>query len=93
MKSIIEEIGKPAMLEQLAEECCELGQAALKMARVLRGENPSPKTEMECLDALTEEIADVEWCIDQLGDMVDSIRAEAIKEHKNVRALERIKSR
>lgn len=92
-KTIIQEIGQPAMLEQLAEECCELGQAALKMARVLRGENPTSKTEMQCLDALTEEIADVELCISRLAGMVDTIRVEAIKDQKNVRAWQRIKSR
>ena len=39
---IIEEIGEAAMLEQLAEECTELAKAALKMARIIRKENPSP---------------------------------------------------
>lgn len=35
---LIENIGEPAMLEQLAEECVELAHAALKLARVERGE-------------------------------------------------------
>ena len=39
---IIEEIGEAAMLEQLAEECTELAKAALKMARIIRKENPTP---------------------------------------------------
>lgn len=38
---IIEEIGEAAMLEQLAEECTELAKAALKMARIIRKENPN----------------------------------------------------
>ena len=38
---IIEEIGEAAMLEQLAEECTELAKAALKMARIIRKENPA----------------------------------------------------
>ena len=63
MNDIIDSIGLPAMLEQLAEECSELAQASLKYARLLRGENPTPKTEAECLESLTEEIADVELCI------------------------------
>ena len=63
MNDIIDSIGLPAILEQLAEECSELAQASLKYARFLRGENPTPKTEAECLEALTEEIADVELCI------------------------------
>ena len=39
---MIEKIGTPAMLEQMAEEAAELAQAALKLARVLRAENPTP---------------------------------------------------
>ena len=39
---MIEKIGTSAKLEQLAEEAAELSQAALKLARVLRGENPTP---------------------------------------------------
>ena len=35
---VIEAIGLPAVLEQCAEELAELTQAALKMARKLRGE-------------------------------------------------------
>ena len=63
MNDIIDSIGLPAVLEQLAEECAELAQVSLKYARLLRGENPTPKTEQECLESLTEEIADVELCI------------------------------
>lgn len=49
----------PALCEQLAEECCELAQAALKKARKLRNENYTPKT-MEEIDAnVTEEYTDV----------------------------------
>ena len=36
MKTIIERIGKPALLEQTAEECAELAHACLKEARRLR---------------------------------------------------------
>ena len=42
MNDIIDSIGLPAVLEQLAEECSELAQASLKYARLLRGENPTP---------------------------------------------------
>jgi len=63
MNDIIEQVGLPAVLEQLAEECAELAQASLKYARLLRGENPTPKTEQECLEALTEETADVYLCM------------------------------
>ncbi len=65
---IIGQIGTPAVLEQLAEECAELGQAALKMARKLRGENPTPKTLEECEADLCEEMGDVTLCLDLLCD-------------------------
>ena len=42
-----EEIGTAATYEMLAEECSELAQACLKYARILRGENPTPKTQAE----------------------------------------------
>lgn len=67
-KTIVERIGEPAFLEQLAEECSELSQAALKTARKYRGENPTPKTIDECLDSLQEEMADVMLCMDEWFD-------------------------
>lgn len=45
---IIETIGTEAVLEQLAEKSAELAQAALKLARKMRGVNPTPKEEDEC---------------------------------------------
>lgn len=62
--NIIEEIGQAAALEQLAEECAELGKAALKLARIIRGENPTPVTEEEAEKNLREEIIDVLVCMD-----------------------------
>ena len=59
---IIETIGTEAVLEQLAEESAELAQAALKLARKMRGVNPTPKEEDECWDNLIEEMA----CWEQL---------------------------
>lgn len=67
-QTIVERIGEPAFLEQLAEECSELAQAALKTARKYRGENPTPKTIDECYDALQEEIADVMLCVSEYLD-------------------------
>lgn len=37
---ILKATPREAILEQLAEESCELGHAALKLARIQRGENP-----------------------------------------------------
>ena len=61
---LIEKIGKPAMLEQTAEECVELAHACLKLARYYREENKVyGKSGEELLDNITEEIADVNICI------------------------------
>ena len=60
---VIRSLGEPALLEQLAEECNELAQASLKLARGERGENPTPKAKIDCEEALMEEIADVHLCI------------------------------
>lgn len=66
MKNIVDRIGLPALLEQTAEERAELAHACLKEARRLRGENPTPKTEPECLAAIREELADVQLCMNLL---------------------------
>ncbi len=63
---ILDIIGTAAALEQLAEESAELAQAALKMARKMRNENPTPKSRADCIANLQEEIADVELCISVL---------------------------
>ena len=81
---IIEEIGEAAMLEQLAEECTELAKleqlaeectelakAALKMARIIRKENPTPVTEKEAIDNIQEEYTDVVQCAGELSLTVD----------------------
>lgn len=52
-------VSTAALYEQFAEECAELTQAALKMARCLRGENPTPMTEEQIKHNLTEETSDV----------------------------------
>lgn len=63
---MIERIGEPAMLEQLAEEATELAKAALKMARIERGENPTPVTIEEAAASVTEEYTDVVQCAQEL---------------------------
>lgn len=68
---IIEEIGEAAMLKQLAEECTELAKAALKMARIIRKENPTPVTEKEAIDNIREEYTDVVQCAGELSLTVD----------------------
>lgn len=67
MGYMLDQIGEPAMYEQLAEECTELAKAALKMARIIRNENPTPMTATEAQDAIIEEYTDVEICASELG--------------------------
>lgn len=52
-------IGDAACYEQLAEEASELSHAALKMARVLRGENPTPVDYETAKRSVIEEYSDV----------------------------------
>lgn len=82
---MIDLIGKAAMLEMLAEESSEMSHAALKLARKYRGENPTPRSEMECIDSLTEETADVLLILDQLKSIIADERVKAIKAQKMVR--------
>ena len=62
-------VGYAACYEALAEECMELAHCALKLARVLRGDNPVGGTELATwrdgagyLDKLKEEYTDVVSC-------------------------------
>lgn len=52
-------IGEAAEYELLAEEGAELAKAALKVARIIRGENPTPITMDEAMANLVEEYTDV----------------------------------
>ena len=79
---ITERIGAAAALEQLAEEAAELAHAALKMARVVRGENPTPVSEDEAYLNLQEEIGDVRLCIFALQDTYGTFYTEKVEEEK-----------
>lgn len=68
---IIELIGPAALYEQLAEECAELGKAAIKMARIIRGDNPTPVTTKEVMEAVKEEYTDVVHCALELSLVVN----------------------
>ena len=79
-KKIVDYIGYPAMLEQLAEECAELGKAALKLARIVRRENPTPVTREDAEIALIEEYTDVVQCAQELGLKPDMVEMKEKKE-------------
>ena len=56
---ILNHLTAATLYEQLAEECCELAQAALKISRNLRNENPTSTSLQESVDNLVEEFSDV----------------------------------
>ena len=62
MGVILDHIGEAAMFEQLAEESAELSHAALKAARAIRRENPTPVTVEEAIANVREEYTDVFQC-------------------------------
>lgn len=87
---IVEEIGYAAALEQLAEECSELAHAALKLARIMRKDNPTPVGKDEAYSKLSEEANDVILCLEELlvaGLYCDS---SALREIKRQRWIDRI---
>ena len=72
-------LGEAEVLAQLAEECTELAQAALKLRRALDGKNPTQNTEEERRRALLEEYTDVIHCalvLDLEMDLVKSGRKQ-----------------
>ena len=83
-EAIAGKYGKEYMLRQLAEECSELSQAALKYIRAARKETPMRID--EAIEHLTEEIADVRLTIDAVLVTVlperDVDDVQAIKEQK-----------
>ena len=64
---IREKLPKEELLAQLAEECAELGKAALKLRRVYDGKNPTPVKRSEAYKNLVEEISDVTLCMEVLN--------------------------
>lgn len=99
--NIFEKIGAPAMVDLCAEEAIELAEAStkfahacLKLARKMRGENPTPKIMEEIVANLNEECADVLYCINKLVEESNIISYESIDSvfmAKGNRAEERIK--
>ena len=80
------------LLAGLAEEAAELGQAALKLRRVLSGKNPTPMKAQDALLAFDEEVADVELYLEQIA-LKDCNRIRDIRNRKLARWIERLKDR
>ena len=66
-KKVSDILPKTEILAQLAEEASEMAQAALKLRRALDGTNPTPKSVVECLENIQEEMADVFVCLTMFG--------------------------
>ena len=84
------------VLCQLAEECCELSHAALKLRRALTGNNPTPVPAEAAEAALAEELADVmlTWAVYSRGRYPDEAiddRLQDMAEEKARRWLHRLK--
>ena len=86
LTAIEEKTGQEYMLRQLAEECAELCQAALKLIRAWNGE--TPVMTVEARYHLTEELADVMimtewayWCLLSQNEIeqCDAIVAKKLK--------------
>ena len=90
VNQVIEAIGLPAVLEQCAEELAELTQAALKMARKLRGENPTPMTHAQAAEHLHEELGDVRLCLKVLDVAMGGDNTTAVEAEKLQRWLDRL---
>lgn len=89
-EKIKQHIPQDELLTQLAEECAELSQAALKLRRVLTGINPTPVTAEEARWNLVEEAADVCNVLWLLVDAKDNIEIYNIIRRKRARWVKRL---
>lgn len=60
-------VGLPAVFESMAEECVELAHAAIKVARGLRKDNPTPVSYGDLLEDIEEEFTDLVSCAIAIG--------------------------
>ena len=83
-KEIKQKVSEAALYEQLAEECVELAHAALKLARIKRGENPTPVSAEEAMDAVMEEYTDLRLVayVLEMGWDVEVFEQKLLRWHK-----------
>lgn len=89
-EKIKQRLPQDELLAQLAEECAELSQAALKLRRALTGINPTPVTVEEARKNLVEETADVYNVMGLLLDAADNAEIYSIIRRKKERWLKRL---
>lgn len=73
---ISQNVPENEILCQLAEECSELAQAALKLRRTTIKTNPTPQTYDIAFANLAEETADVLACLDLIFDNDEEIKRD-----------------
>lgn len=86
-------LDKPELLCQLAEECQELGKAALKLRRAMTGTNPTPMTETDAWRKFNEEVADVMAVLKVLQIPTDDALVQGIQQDKMNRWVRRLEER
>lgn len=87
-EQVLERYGEEWALRQLAEECCELAQAALKVVRAENGETLVMSE--EATEHMIEEMADVEVMLGFIADLLsgpDLAKLHMIKENKEKRII------
>ena len=89
-EKIKQHLPQDELLAQLAEECAELSQAALKLRRALTGINPTPVTADEARRNLVEEAADVYNVLGLLLDAEDNVEIYDIIRRKKARWVKRL---
>ena len=94
LRTILYTLTTEELLAQLAEECAELSQAALKLIRARTGRNPTPRTAHECVESLAEEMADVALCMGLVADAygLDVDWIEGIRDEKVARWAKRMEA-
>jgi hypothetical protein len=88
-KEIKQKVSEAALYEQLAEECVELAHAALKLARIKRGENPTPVSAEEAMRAVMEEYTDLRLVayVLEMGWDIEMFEQKLLRWHKRLGEL------
>ena len=89
-QEIVSIIGEGAALEQLAEEATEFAQAALKLARIVRRENPTPVDYDTAFINFLEELGDVRLCTRVLEAKYGKLNTGVIEREKLKRWKKRL---
>ncbi len=91
---LVDAIGLPALLEQMTEECLELGHACAKYSRKLRGDNEvHGRSEEMMLKNIHEEMADVMVTMRELrkvSEVIDNEEVNRIIDQKRRRMAKRL---